>query len=200
MNIPSLAPSNQFAAAWTAFDELETMLAGADSRDRSTIDEYGILLARAVAFRADCTRRRVGAVIIDEFRRIVGTGYNGAPPGQPGCLTAGACPRGRMSKTEVAPLSSYDTGVGACIANHAEANAIMFSQPADRRGATIYCTDAPCDGCKRIMNGSGLARAVFPYEFTTTTAGESTLAIVEIDLPEFGDVGQTARILTQITD
>lgn len=199
MNIPSLAPSNQFAAAWTAFDELETMLAGADSRDRSTIDEYGILLARAVAFRADCTRRRVGAVIIDEFRRIVGTGYNGAPPGQPGCLTAGACPRGRMSKTEVAPLSSYDTGTGTCIANHAEANAIMFSQPADRRGATVYCTDAPCDGCKRIMNGSGLARAVFPYEFTTT-AGESTLAIVEIDLPEFGDVYQTARILTQITD
>lgn len=61
---------------------------------RPNWDGYFLGVAEAVAVRADCTRRRIGAVIVDPDRRIVSTGYNGAPSGQPGCLSAGACPRG----------------------------------------------------------------------------------------------------------
>lgn len=153
------------------------------NRDRATKDEYGLLLARAVAFRADCTRRRVGAVIIDVHGRVVGTGYNGAPPGQPGCLTDGACPRGQQTTTDVLPGSSYDTGAGSCIANHAEANAIMFSDAASRRGATIYITDAPCDGCARLLNGSGLTRAVFPDPYGIAPSGQQDFDFISRDLP-----------------
>lgn len=76
---------------------------------RITRDEYGLLVAQAVAGRADCTRRQVGAVIIAADGSIVSTGYNGLASGLPGCLTAGACPRGQMSYPTTAPYAVGDT-------------------------------------------------------------------------------------------
>lgn len=123
-------------------------------------DTYYMGIAAAVLKRADCTRRKVGAIII-KGDRIVSTGYNGAPSGQPGCLTNGACPRGQLSTLDVAPGSSYDTGAGACIALHAEQNAILRAG-LDCRGATLYVTEEPCDGCSRLIAGSGISRVVTP--------------------------------------
>jgi dCMP deaminase len=123
-------------------------------------DTYYLGIAQAVAARADCTRRTIGAIIV-KGDRIVSTGYNGAPAGKPGCLTASACPRGRMSTADVSPGSSYDTGSGACIALHAEQNAILRAG-LDCRGATLYLTDEPCDGCSRLIEGSGIVRIVYP--------------------------------------
>lgn len=130
--------------------------------DRITDDEQGLVAAMAVSLRADCTRRRVGAVIVDVHGRVVGTGRNGAPPGRPGCLSAGACPRGRLGYEQVAAGSAYDTDAGRCHANHAETNACLFSDPHARRSGTIFITDAPCDDCSRLLAGSGLARVVWP--------------------------------------
>lgn len=165
---------------------------------RPSWDEYGLGIARAVAVRGDCTRRKVGAVILDKDHRQVGGGYNGTVPGQPGCLE-GACPRGRHYEVfgkcpnhgencmtcayqiiiqkcacgdswpcpqAVAPGSSYDTGPGRCIAVHAEANALLDADPLRRRGATLYISEVPCDGCKKIIAASGIARVVAPeYEW-----------------------------------
>ncbi len=120
-------------------------------------DQYFLNLAWAVAQRADCTRRRVGAVIVDADHRVVSVGYNGAPPGKPGCLTAGACPRGQLSQSAQASGSGdYDH----CISIHAEANALLYSDPIRRKGGTLYCTDSPCAGCQKLIDGSGLARFV----------------------------------------
>lgn len=124
---------------------------------RPSWDEWGLLLAREVSLRADCSRRQVGAVIMNRDHGIVATGYNGAPSGEPGCLTSGACPRGRSS---VAPGSSYDTGVGSCIALHAEQNAVIRASWADMVGATMYVTDWPCDGCTRMLAGTPIDRVV----------------------------------------
>ena len=123
-------------------------------------DTYYLNIARVVSDRADCTRRKVGAIIVNGDR-IVSTGYNGAPAGKPGCLTSGACPRGQLSIFDVAPGSSYDTGKGSCIALHAEQNAILRAG-LDCRGATLYLTDEPCNGCARLIEGSGIVRVVFP--------------------------------------
>ena len=139
-------------------------------------DDYFLGIAQAVAARADCTRRQVGAVIVRDHR-IVATGYNGAPPRHPGCLSAGACPRGRHFLS-VAPLcfcgqpwpcpetvepdSSYDTGPGACIALHAEQNAIMYAGIDGCLDSTLYVTDNPCDGCMRMIRASGLIRVRTP--------------------------------------
>ncbi len=119
--------------------------------------EYWLGIAKAVAARADCSRRKVGAVIVDANNRLVSSGYNGSPPGGPSCL-AGQCPRGLST---VAPGSSYDTGPGSCIALHAEQNAIIWASPERLKGATLYITDAPCEGCQRLINGVGIVNVVY---------------------------------------
>jgi dCMP deaminase len=132
-----------------------------DSPLRPSWDEWGLELAKATALRADCTRRKVGAVIMTPDHTIVSTGYNGAKPGGGSCLK-GDCPRGRMSKEEVAPGSSYDTGPGSCIALHAEQNALLRCTWELMKGATMYITDKPCDGCMRMINGTPIVRIHYP--------------------------------------
>lgn len=130
--------------------------------ERPTWDWWGIILARAVATRADCSRRKVGAVIMRPDHSIISTGYNGAPAGEPGCLV-GACPRAR---SDVAPGSSYDTGPGSCIAIHAEQNALLRATWDEMIDSTIYVTEEPCAGCLRMIAGSPIARVVTPGDLT----------------------------------
>lgn len=158
-------PAHADGATTSLFASTMDMLTDARAavtNPRITNDEHGILIAMAVALRADCSRRRVGAVIVDAHGRIVGTGRNGAPAGRPGCLSAGACPRGQLTYDQVAAGSTYSAGAGACIALHAEVNACLYTDASDRRGGTIFVSDPPCDGCGNAIAGSGIARAVWP--------------------------------------
>lgn len=127
-------------------------------RRRPDWDSYFLNIAVAVAARADCTRRKVGAVIVDADHRIIATGYNGAAAGAPGCLSDGACPRGQLSLDELPAYGSYDN----CIAVHAEANALLHADGRHTRGATLYITDKPCSGCERLIEGAGIIRVVHP--------------------------------------
>lgn len=145
-------------------------------------DDYFLGIATAVAARADCTRSLVGALIVKD-NQIVQPGYNGAPPGMPGCLTDGACPRGRHFQVDellyggqracfcgaywpcedaAEPGSGYDSGPGVCIAVHAEANAIIRAGRDRCVGATIYVTRKPCDGCFRLILAAGIVRVIWP--------------------------------------
>lgn len=125
---------------------------------RPTWDEYGLALAATVAARADCTRRQVGAVLLAPDGRVVATGYNGAPAGEPGCASAGACPRGRMTHEEAAPLAGYEAS--ACIAVHAELNACLYAGRERAQGCTLYVTDPPCYLCRTVIAAAGVARVV----------------------------------------
>lgn len=131
---------------------------------------YFLGIAQAVALRADCTNRQVGAVIVRDHR-IVATGYNGAPSGMPGCMTDNACPRsvlrnemmaGLKDLAQQAGLPEYDEGPGTCIAVHAEANALIYADYSRCVGATLYCTDKPCPGCMKLIRGAGIAQYVVP--------------------------------------
>lgn len=125
--------------------------------DRPGWDEYFLGIAAAVAARADCTRRQVGAVIVKDHR-IVATGYNGAPAGRRGCLS-GACPRGRLTYDELAHQEgSYDS----CVALHAEVNACVYAGRERSEGATIYITCSPCQGCLKVITASGIICVVTP--------------------------------------
>lgn len=133
---------------------------------RPTWDEWGLALAKTVATRADCTRRQVGAVLMTPDHSIVSTGYNGAAPGRPGCLSAGACPRGQKSFEEVPSYTegatSYDTGPGSCIALHAEQNALLRATWDEMFGSTLYVTDEPCGGCWRMIEGTPISAVCWP--------------------------------------
>jgi dCMP deaminase len=124
--------------------------------DRPGWDEYFLGIAKAVSERADCTRRKVGAVLVDPKHRIISTGYNGAPSGAPGCLS-GACPRGQLSLDDCPPFSDY----GNCISTHAERNAILYSDPHERDGTTLYITCRPCTDCHQLILDVGVKRVVW---------------------------------------
>ena len=130
----------------------------AAQRRRPSWDDWGLELAKAVALRADCSRRQIGAVLMRPDHTIVSTGYNGAAPGARGCL-AGGCPR---ALSGVEHGSSYDTGPGACIALHAEQNALLRATWDEMEGSTLYVTDTPCGGCDRMIQGTHIARVVWP--------------------------------------
>ena len=115
-------------------------------------DEYFLGIARAVAARSDCDRDKVGAVVVDSDRRIRSTGYNGAPPGRPGCSV---CPR-RLSGVESG--SDYSN----CVAIHAEANALLYADRDDLPGSTLYVTREPCYACEKLIAATGIVRIVTP--------------------------------------
>lgn len=128
---------------------------------RPTWHEWALNVADVVATRADCTRRQVGAVILDEEHRIISTGYNGYPTDRPGCLSAGACPRGQRSYAEIAADSPYVGVSVVCEAIHAEENAILYARK-DLRGSTLYSTQKPCPNCQRFIAGAGIDLVVWP--------------------------------------
>ncbi len=148
-------------------------------------DEWHLEGANWLAKMGDCTRRKVGALIVGPDKRFWGMGYNGSYPGGPSCL-AGDCPRGRHYKRPkehpwrkncqcsgcdeacacgylwpcakaVEPGSSYDTGPGACIASHAEANAVadaMQRSGGRLAGCVMYVNAEPCEGCIRHIRNT----------------------------------------------
>lgn len=125
---------------------------------------YFLTMAEAASVRADCNRRQVGCVLVNDDNRVLATGYNGALSGEPGCMTAGACPRGQLSFEELPAFSPYDRGVGKCIANHAERNAVADAQNRGVNvfGSTAYINHEPCGPCRLLLARVGVVRAVWP--------------------------------------
>lgn len=122
------------------------------SNQRPSWDEYFLTLAIAVSTRADCTRDKVGAVLVDQRNRVISVGYNGAPSGAPGCLTNNACPRGRLTFEEHPSGGDY----GNCISIHAETNAILYADPEKRLGSVLYITRRPCTDCHELILREGI--------------------------------------------
>ncbi len=121
-------------------------------------DEYYLGIARAVAVRANCLRRQVGAVIVVD-NAIIATGYNGTPVGVRNCCDGG-CPR---CASEAPPGAAYDS----CICVHAEQNAIVFAARHGNatQGGTLYTTLRPCFGCLKESIQAGIREIVFAEPF-----------------------------------
>lgn len=125
--------------------------------DRPDWDGYWLGVADAVSRRGECVRSQVGAIVVSADNRLRGAGYNGAPAGQPSCLQ-GACPRAHSG---VERLTDYDLGAGACIAIHAETNALVDAGRDRCLGGTIYVTRRPCEGCRKQIAAAGIERTVY---------------------------------------
>lgn len=123
------------------------------SREEQRHEVY-LEIAQVLRTQSTCTRGQVGAVLVVD-RRIIATGYNGAPPGLPHC-------------TDVGCLEEPDSYGAGCIRSiHAEANVVAFAarHAGGALGATLYCTSGPCLKCAQLILSAGIASVVFqdPY-------------------------------------
>src|SRR5574340_1312687 len=132
---------------------------------RPSWDEYFMAITDEVAERATCTRRHIGAVLVKD-KRILATGYNGAPAGLAHCGEVGCLreQRGIPSGTQHE----------LCRGIHAEQNAVIqaarFGIAID--GATVYCTHQPCVLCAKILINAGVRDIVYRESYPDALATE----------------------------
>jgi dCMP deaminase len=145
-------------------------------RDRPPWDEYFMNIARVVATRSNCIKRKVGALIVAD-RRIIATGYNGTPRGTLNC-NEGGCPR----CSEVAESGAR---LDECLCSHAEENAVTQSayHGVAVRGSTIYTTLSPCLTCTKMIINAGISEVVY----------ESSFALEEVALGLLREAGVKVR-------
>ena len=145
---------------------------------RPTWDEYFMEITRVVATRSACMRRNVGAIIVKD-KRVLSTGYNGAPKGLAHCETVG-CVRHEMNT----PSGQRHE---LCRGLHAEQNAIIQAawDGVKIQDSTLYCTHQPCVICVKMMINAGIKRVVFEGDYPDDLASnmliESGLEICKID-------------------
>ncbi|HDI78973.1 MAG TPA: cytidine deaminase [Desulfobacteraceae bacterium] len=132
---------------------------------RPSWHEYFMEIARMVSKRSTCLRRKVGAVLVKE-KRILATGYNGAPSGlrhceEVGCLReASSIPSGQRHEL--------------CRGLHAEQNAIIQAafHGISIRGATLYCTNKPCIICTKMLINAGIKEIIYEQGYDDPLADE----------------------------
>src|SRR5262249_1958630 len=122
---------------------------------RPSWDEFFLDLAQLWSTMSTCSRRKVGAVVVQD-RKVIGNGFNGVPGGAIHCIDGG-CPRGRMGP-EVPPGADYN--VWPCHAIHAEHNAILQAGLQACARATLYVTDQPCQQCTNLIEHAKIGRVV----------------------------------------
>lgn len=129
--------------------------------ERISKQEYYLAIAKAVSKRSTCIRRQYGAVIVKNDR-IVSTGYNGSPRGEPNCCDIGECWR---TSNNIPHGERYET----CVSVHAEQNAIIQANANDLSGAILYLYGEengieieakPCDICRRMIVNSGIREVI----------------------------------------
>jgi len=132
---------------------------------RPTWDEYYMQVAEVVKTRSTCLRRQVGAVIVKD-KRLLTTGYNGAPSGikhcsEVGCLRDELCiPSGQRHEL--------------CRGTHAEQNAIIQAacHGIEIKNSVIYVTAQPCVLCAKMLINARIVRIVYKGDYPDELAKE----------------------------
>ncbi len=150
---------------------------------RPSWDQYFMEITELVKTRSTCLRRQVGALIVRD-RRIVSTGYNGAPSGIAHCAEAG-CLRQQLG---VPSGERHEL----CRAIHAEQNALIQAARYGSvvQGGTIYVTCQPCSLCAKMLINAGVDRIVFkgsyPDALATSMLDEAGVEYIQFTEQEDG--------------
>lgn len=147
-------------------------------RSRPSWDQYFIDIAKLVATRSTCHRREVGAIIVKN-KRILATGYNGAPSGLKHCLETN-CLRDKLK----IPSGQRQE---LCRAIHAEQNAILQAvvHHVDIKDSIVYATNQPCISCAKMLINAGVKEIVMADSYPDPLARKM-----------FKEAGITVRRLT----
>ncbi len=142
-------------------------------------DKRFMEMTELVGTWSSCIRRQVGAIIVKD-KRILTTGYNGAPSGVSSCKDREECIRINRG-------IASGTCQEICYAVHAEQNALCQAAKLGLSvdGATLYCTHQPCTICARLIINSGIKKVVYkngyPDEFSLELFKEAGVEIVKFD-------------------
>ena len=147
-----------------------------DKWDRRFIEMCDVIASWASCFQEN---RKIGAVIVRD-KRIMTTGYNGAPAGVKTCVERGECLRRKLNIPS-------GTRHEICYAIHAEQNAIIQAarMGVSIDGATLYCTHQPCVLCAKMIVNAGIVRVVYrqgyPDDFAREMLNEGGVLLERYD-------------------
>jgi len=132
---------------------------------RPSWDDYFMDITELVAQRSTCLRRHVGAILVRD-KRIITTGYNGAPSRIEHCLDVG-CLREQMG---IPSGERHEL----CRALHAEQNAIIQAaiHGVSIKGASLYCTNMPCSICTKMIINAQIEAIYYKEGYPDSLAGE----------------------------
>jgi dCMP deaminase len=171
---------------------------------RPSWDEMFMLQAILGAVRSSCLVRRCGANIVKD-KRIIASGYNGAPPEVETCLSTGVCFYQDLAfQDSEKGLGSYEVlkeqRKEFCNVVHAEKNAIAQCSVHGTSpvGGTMYSTNYPCPGCVRdAIIPNKIAKVVIwkdylrnvlltrdEYDVSKYWLGQAKIEVVKLNLPE----------------
>lgn len=136
-------------------------------------------ITEQIATWSSCLRRQVGAVIVRD-KRILTTGYNGAPAGVENCVGKGECLRNRLK---------IESGTHAeiCYSVHAEQNAIIQAarEGLSLKGCVLYCTHQPCVVCAKMIINAGIKEVIYkegyPDNFSVDICKEAGVKLIRFD-------------------
>jgi dCMP deaminase len=137
-------------------------------------------ITKMVAKRTTCLRRGVGAVLVKD-KRVLATGYNGAPAGLKHCEEVGC-----LRENESIPSGTRHE---LCRGLHAEQNVIVQAayHGIAIGGATIYCTNKPCVICSKMIINAGIKKVYYDEGYDDPLADqmmvEAGLEIVRLNGP-----------------
>lgn len=148
---------------------IRLVMAVAQKKKRPNWDEYFLGIAKVVALRSNCVKRKVASVIVKD-KRIISTGYNGTPRGVRNC-NEGGCPRCNQ-------LASSGTKLEECLCSHGEENAITQSayHGVNIKDSTLYTTYSPCLLCTKMIINSGIREVVFNIDYAL---GETSMGLLK---------------------
>lgn len=134
-------------------------------------------ITELVAQRSTCTRRFVGAILVMD-KRIISTGYNGAPSGISHCLDVGC-----LREQQGIPSGERHE---LCRGLHAEQNAIIQAaqQGSTIGGATLYCTNMPCSICTKMLINSKINEVYYREGYadmlTSSLMAEAGIPLIQL--------------------
>jgi dCMP deaminase len=140
---------------------------------RPSWDEYFMGITEMVAQRSTCLRRKVGAILVRD-KRIIATGYNGAPAKVSHCLDIGC-----LREQQGIPSGERHE---LCRGLHAEQNAIIQAalHGFSIEGSTLYCTNMPCAICSKMLINARIEKIYYKEGYADSL---SSLLLDEAQVP-----------------
>lgn len=141
-------------------------------KKRPSFDDTFFDIAKVLSRRANCPRRSVGCIIVDEYNSIVAGGYNSPPEGMPTCLEAGCIDEG-----------------GHCVrVVHAEMNALASAarRGISLKGCSAYCTLLPCIQCAQALATAGVTAVLYDEVYEREEARTLQMLVGRLNLKLIG--------------